>query len=128
MKTFKKSFQINADTEDVYAALTNPKTIELWSGYPAVMDTTPGSEFSMWEGDITGRIMEAIENKRIVQEWYFGELDVPSVAMIILVRDFGNTLVTVEHTNIPDSDFENISEGWREYIMGAIQRFFNPNF
>jgi uncharacterized protein YndB with AHSA1/START domain len=41
MKTFKKIFKINAEPSDVYAALTNPYTIELWSGYPAKMSTNP---------------------------------------------------------------------------------------
>ena len=35
MKTFKKTFKINAEPSDIYSALTNPYTIELWSGYPA---------------------------------------------------------------------------------------------
>lgn len=128
MKTFKKTFIINADITDIYSALTNPVTIELWSGFPAVMTTDAGSEFSMWDGDITGNIIEAVENKKLVQEWYFGEQEEKSVVTIYLLRDFGSTQVTVEHSNIPDKDFANISEGWREYIMGAIQRFFNPNF
>jgi activator of HSP90 ATPase len=128
MKTFKKTFLINAESEDVYSALTNPATIELWSGYPAVMDPVQGFEFSLWDGDITGNIIEAVENKRLVQEWYFGEQPEKSIVTILLTRDFGSTSVIVEHTNIPDGDFENIAEGWREYIMGAIQRLFNPNF
>ncbi|MCD4770257.1 MAG: SRPBCC domain-containing protein [Bacteroidales bacterium] len=128
MKTFKKTFIINADITDVYSALTNPVTIELWSGYPAVMDTKAGTQFSMWNGDITGQVIESAENKNLVQEWYFGEQEEKSVVTIYLIRDYGSTEVTVEHTNIPDDDFENISEGWREYIMGAIQQFFNPNF
>ncbi|MDZ7636236.1 MAG: hypothetical protein U5L72_18075 [Bacteroidales bacterium] len=33
---------------------------------------------------------------------------------------------TVEHTNIPVEDYQNISEGWNEYYMGAIKRFYNP--
>jgi len=82
----------------------------------------------MWEGDISGLILEIEPNRKIVQEWFFGDSDEKSVATIYLMRDFGNTQVTVEHTGIPDEDFENISEGWREYYMGAIERFFNPNF
>lgn len=42
MKTFRKTFRINAEPSDVYAALTNPYTIELWSGYPAEMSTAEG--------------------------------------------------------------------------------------
>ena len=126
MKTFKKTFKINAEIEDVFAALTNPVTIELWSGYPAIMDPNPGTEFSLWDGDITGQVLEIDEPRKIVQQWYFGEQEEMSVVTIILMRDFGSTDVTVEHSNIPDDDFENIAEGWREYIMGAIQAFFNP--
>jgi activator of HSP90 ATPase len=55
MKTFMKTFRITQSLLMYYAALTNPYTIELWSGYPAEMSTEPGSEFSLWEGDITGR-------------------------------------------------------------------------
>lgn len=128
MKTFKKTFKINAEIGDVYSALTNPATIELWSGYPAVMDVKPGSGISLWEGDIEGEMIEAIENKKIVQQWYFGDQKEDSIVTIILIRDFGSTTVTVEHTNIPDEDFSNIAEGWREYYIGAIQQFLNPNF
>jgi len=128
MKTFKKTYKINAETTDLYAALTNPVTIALWSGYPAVMSAEPGSEFSMWNGDITGRIIELQENKKLVQEWYFGDQNEKSLVTIYLSRDYGSTQVTVEHTNIPDDDFNNISEGWNEYYFGAIQQFFNPNF
>lgn len=128
MKTFKKTFRINAEPSDVYAALTNPYTIELWSGYPALMSVEPGSEFSLWEGDITGRNIEFVQDSKVVQEWYFGDQDEKSLVTINIVPKGSDTLVTVEHTNIPDDDFADISEGWREYYIGAIIIFFNPNF
>lgn len=128
MKTFKKTFRISAEPSDVYAALTNPYTIELWSGYPAIMSEEPGSEFSLWEGDITGRNIEFVKDKKVVQEWYFGEQTETSVVTITIFPDKEDSSVTVEHTNIPDDDFADICEGWREYYMGAINNFFNPNF
>ena len=128
MKTFKKTFKINAEPSDVYSALVNPYTIELWSGYPAVMSEVPGSEFSLWEGDITGRNIEFIPGKKVVQEWYFGDQDEKSIVTISIQQDREDSQVTVEHTNIPDEDFADIAEGWREYYIGAIAGFFNPNF
>jgi len=128
MKTFQKTFKINAEPSDVYSALTNPYTIELWSGYPAVMSEEPGSEFSLWEGDITGLNLEFKRNEKVVQEWYFGEQQERSI-VTITIRPFSEySEVTVEHTNIPDADFGDIAEGWRDYYMGAISSFFNPNF
>ena len=128
MKTFHKTFIINAEPADVYSALTNPFTIEIWSGYPAIMSEEPGSEFSLWEGDITGRNLEFIKDRKIVQEWYFGEQTDKSIVTISIQSDKEDSQVTVEHTNIPDKDFADIAEGWREYYIGAIVNFFNPNF
>lgn len=128
MKTFKKTFRINVEPSDIYSAITNPYTIELWSGYPAVMSEEPGSEFSLWEGDITGKNIEFVKDRKVVQEWYFGEQSEKSVVTILIEPDRENSVVTVEHINIPDSDFADISEGWREYYIGAIIAFFNPDF
>jgi activator of HSP90 ATPase len=128
MKTFKKTFKINAEPSDIYSALTNQYTIELWSGYPAKMSEKPGSEFSLWDDDITGKNLEFIKDKKVVQEWYFGEQPEKSIVTITIQPDRGDSQVTVEHTNIPDKDFADIAEGWREYYIGAIINFFNPNF
>ncbi|HLN21676.1 MAG TPA: SRPBCC domain-containing protein [Bacteroidales bacterium] len=128
MKTFKKTFRFNTEAADVYAAITNPYTIELWSGYPAIMSTEPGTEFSLWEGDIEGKNLEFIPDRKIVQEWFFGEQKERSIVTITIAPERDNSVVTVEHTNIPDEDFKDISDGWTEYYMGAILNFFNPNF
>jgi activator of HSP90 ATPase len=128
MKDFKKNFKINAEPSDVYAALTNPYTIALWSGYPAMMSEEPGSEFSLWEGDITGKNLEFVKDRKVVQEWYFGNQQDKSIVTITIKADAGNSDVTVEQSNIPDEDFADISEGWREFYIGAIISFFNPNF
>jgi activator of HSP90 ATPase len=128
MKNFKKTFKISAEPADVYAALTNPHTIGLWSGYPAVMSEEPGSEFSLWEGDITGRNLEFIKDKKVVQEWYFGDRSEKSIVTITIQPDGVNSSVTVEHTNIPDEEFSGFAEGWKDFYFDAINSFFNPNF
>jgi activator of HSP90 ATPase len=128
MKTFKKTFRINAEPSDIYSAITNPHTIELWSGYPALMSTEPGSEFSLWEGDITGKNLEFIQDRKVVQEWYFGDQAEKSIVTITILAERGNSIINVEHSNIPDEEFRDIAEGWREYYFDAISNFFNPNF
>ena len=123
LKELRTRVKIKAEMEDVYAAFVNPFTIELWSGYPAVMSTEPGSEFSLWEGDISGHNIEFEDQKRIVQEWYFGEQDQPSIATIKFFKDGGKVQVDVIHTNIPEDAFEDITEGWNDYYLGAIKTF-----
>ena len=115
---------IEAEPEEVFLALTNPFTIELWSGSPAKMDANEGTEFELWQGDICGKNLKVIPNKELVQEWYFDDLPEPSIATIKLYPKKSGTSVEVKHTNIPDEAYENINEGWREYYIGAIKRFF----
>jgi len=123
LKELRTRVKIKAEMEDVYAAFVNPFAIELWSGYPAEMSTEPGSPFSLWEGDISGHNIEFEEQKRIVQEWYFGEQDQPSIATIKFFKDGGKVQVDVIHTNIPEDAYEGITEGWNEYYLGAIKTF-----
>lgn len=124
MKDYKKYFIIPAEPEEVFAALTNPATIQLWSGEPAEMSTVPGSEFSLWDGSISGRNIEFTEGKKIVQEWFFGDQEAQSIVTIILHQDKKGTSAELRHTNIPDEDYSDIVEGWNEIYFGALQDFY----
>jgi activator of HSP90 ATPase len=125
MKDFKKYYSVSATPEEIYLALTNPITIQLWTGEVAEMSTEPGSEFSMWDGSISGKNLEFIENKKIVQQWYFGDQPEVSIVTIILHSDKQDTSVELRHTNIPDDDYADIVDGWNEAYFGSIIDFFD---
>ena len=84
---FEYKMEITADPEEVFAALTNPFQIELWSGYPADMKAEEGYVFSLWEGDITGVNLEVVPGKLLVQEWFFGEQEKQSIVRITLKKE-----------------------------------------
>ena len=87
MKDFKKYFIINTEPEILYNALTNAATIQLWTGEPAIMEPVEGTEFSLWSDSICGKNISFEPGKKIVQEWYFGEQEEPSIVTIILHKD-----------------------------------------
>lgn len=124
MKDFSNSYLINAEPEVVFAALTNPLTIEIWSGYPAVMKAEPGTEFSLWDGDITGINREIVPGEKIVQEWDFGEQEEVSIVEILLKAEGDKTRIHLVHKNIPGEAFGNIAEGWNKYYFGALKDFY----
>lgn len=124
MKDFKKYFAIPAPPEAVYLALTQAATIQLWTGEKAEMSTEPGSEFSLWEGSISGKNLEFEQNKRIVQEWYFGEQAEKSIVTIKLHKADEGTSVELVHTNIPDEAYDDITDGWGEAYFGALREFY----
>lgn len=122
-KEIKLIRKVKATPEEVYRALTNPFTIELWSGEPAVMSEVAGEEFSLLDESITGRNVSFIPDKEIVQVWYFGE-DVESNVTIRLFPDKAGTQVWVLHTGIPDEAYENMLEGWNGSYLDALKTFF----
>ena len=125
MKDFKKYYIIPADPEEIYLALTNPATIQLWTGSEAEMSTEPDSEFSLWEGTIVGRNISFEESKRIVQEWYFGDQEEESIVTIKLHPHKQGCSVELLHTNIPDEVYEEMVNGWNENYFGLLKEFYD---
>lgn len=125
MKDFKKYYTIPAEPEEVYAALTNPATLQLWTGEPARMSTEPGSEFSLWDDSISGINILFEAGRKIVQHWNFGEQEQPSEVTIILHPHKQGTSAELRHTNIPDEAYEEIVEGWNEVYFGGLVDFYS---
>jgi len=125
LKDFKKYYVLPATPEEIYTALSNPLTIELWTGETAVMSTEIGSEFSMWDGSIVGKNLEFEQDKKIVQQWYFDGQEAESIVTIKLHPDKNGTSAELRHTDIPDSDYEDITEGWSDAYFGSLFEFFS---
>ncbi len=125
MKDYKKYYLLPASPEEVYLALTNPVSIEIWTGEQAEMVAEPDSEFSLWEGSIQGKNLEFEPNKKIVQQWYFGEQETASIVTIKLHPDKHGTSAELKHTNIPDDDYKDIVAGWDTAYFGSLEEFFS---
>jgi activator of HSP90 ATPase len=124
MKDYKKYYIIGASPEDIYKALTNPATIQLWTGEKADMSTEPGSEFSLWDGSIMGKNLEFEENRKIVQHWYFDGQEAQSIVTIILHPHKQGTSLELRHSNIPDDDYDSFVDGWNSSYFGSLQEFY----
>ena len=124
MKELRKYFRIKGAAEEIYAALVNPFSIALWTGAEASMKEEVGSEFSLFDGDISGTNLEFVPNQKIVQEWDFGEQEDKSIVTIILRPDRRYTKIELHHTNIPDEAFEDMEHGWNTFYFGSLKEFF----
>jgi uncharacterized protein YndB with AHSA1/START domain len=118
----RKSYVIDAPPYAVWSALTDAQTIERWGGGPAVMAAVPGFEFGLWDGSIHGMVLEVDPPNSIVQEWYGGEWDAPSIARFTLTAmPDGRTRLDMENTGVPDDEGAEIDAGWDEYYLGPLK-------
>lgn len=124
MKPITQKYDMNATPGEVFEALTNPAVIQKWSGAPAKMDDKAGTQFSLFGGNIAGSNLEVVPHQKLVQEWYSGEWESPSRVTFSLVATDGGTVVELLHENVPEVEVADISEGWKKYYLGQIQRMF----
>jgi len=125
MKEYKRYYIVPASPEEIYKALTFEPTIELWTGARAQMLPEPDTEFSLWDDSIVGKNIAFEENKKIVQQWYFGEESEDSLVTIKLHPHKQGTSVELVHTNIPDEDYDNITDGWNSDYFGSLIDFYS---
>ena len=92
--------------------------------FPAEMSTEPGSEFSLFEGDIVGRNLEFQKDKLIRQVWYFEGEKEESLVTIRLVPEKKNTVIELLHTHVPDEVYDEMVEGWKKIYFGSLKQFF----
>lgn len=121
MKNLRRTIHIKVPREEVFNAITNPLTLELWTGYEASIEAKPGGKFAMFDGDITGTIKTLEPPELLEQSWDFGEQEEESLVRIELFEDSGKTRLELSHSNIPEEAYDNISTGWKHYYLEALK-------
>ncbi len=126
MNRIEQTYVINATPPEVWSALTDPELIRQWSGSSALFTPEPQTEYSLWNGDIQGRVIEVIPMERLVQTWEPRNWNlVNSVVTFVLTPIDGGTRVDLTHSNVEEWDYDGTSEGWDIYYLGAIKRLLD---
>lgn len=127
MKVIKQDYTIDAPIEKVWDALVNAETIEKWGAGPAKMQSTEMSEFSLWGGDIHGKNLKVVKNKKLVQEWSHGEDEESSKVEFELSEKGGKTTVKLAHTNLPEGQEKDYEDGWKDHYFGPLKKLVEKN-
>src|SRR5580693_3613065 len=129
--TYTLSTVIPASPAEVYEAwLDSIAHAEMTGGGEAVMSDEVGAEISALGGHITGRNLELVAPERIVQAWRTDEFDdefEDSIVTILLQETEDGTLLTLEHSNVPDEHKSYEEGGWQSnYFDPMIVYFSGP--
>lgn len=120
MTPISQTYHIDASIEKVWDALVNSKSIDAWGGGDAVMSDRLEA-FSLWDGEIHGKNLEVIPNKKLVQEWFaWDETLGTSTVTFTLSQDGKETVVELEHAGVPESEYEDVESGWKNFYMEPL--------
>jgi uncharacterized protein YndB with AHSA1/START domain len=121
------STTLPASPQAVYQAWLNSQAHGAFSGGAAQIDPRVGGSFTAWDGYIQGSTLELEPYRRIRQAWRtteFPEGSPDSDLEIRLEPVPEGTLITLVHTQIPDSQGEEYRQGWLEYYFQPMQEYF----
>jgi activator of HSP90 ATPase len=106
--------QFDASPEAIYDQLLDAENFAAWSGAPAEIDPTPGGAFSLFGGQIEGRMVELVPGARVVQAWRVAGWDPGEYSLTRFEfgpSDTGTTL-TFDHTAFPMAAHSDLDAGW----------------
>ena len=124
----RQEVSIEASPQRVYDALLDARRFREFTGAPAEIDPSPGGAFACFGGIVTGRNIELVPNRRIVQAWR--ATNWPAGHFSIVTFDLkptrAGTLLTFTHIGIPARRVRSIDYGWKNYywkpIKAALER------
>ncbi len=117
-----------ASPERVYEALLDENEFAAFSGAPAEIQREPGGSFSLIRGRVTGRNVELIPNRRIVQAWRVvpWEPGIYSIVRFELIPTGSGTHVVLDHSGFPPEDVAARHRGWRRVYFEPLQTYLAP--
>ena len=78
----------------------------------------PGAPFSAWDGSITGRVLQLVPKRLIVQTWRaedWRKNDVDSTLILSFHADPRGGRIDLVQVNVPNRHAASISDGWRSF-------------
>jgi activator of HSP90 ATPase len=107
----------NTTPEALYELYMDADKHSKATGAPAKISATEGAEYSVHSGYITGKNLQLIKNRLIVQTWRaqnWAVDDIDSTFIIYLEQQGSNTVLHAIHANLPDNAADNINSGWHK--------------
>jgi activator of HSP90 ATPase len=110
----------------VYEALLDAKQFSAFSGLPAEIDRHAGGTFSLFGGAISGRNIELVTDKRVVQAWRSGWPEgVYSIVKFELTAQGSGTRLVFDHTGFPPDARDHLVGGWHEHYWEPLKKYFS---
>jgi activator of HSP90 ATPase len=114
MSTIHQEVTFSAPPARIYQALVDAKRFAEITGAPATGESHEGAPFSAFGGHITGRHVELVRDKRVVQAWRAKTWPegVYSLVRFELEAAGGGTKLVFDHDGFPADMKEHLAKGW----------------
>jgi activator of HSP90 ATPase len=124
MSTIHQETTFSAPPSRIYETLVDLKQFAAATGAPASGDSTEGAAFTAFDGYITGRHIELVPGRRVVQVWRAKTWPegVYSIVRFELSPDGKGTKLVFDHDGFPADEKDHLATGWRAQYWDKIAK------
>ncbi|MEX2128591.1 MAG: SRPBCC family protein [Xanthobacteraceae bacterium] len=126
MPSIHQEITFDAPPERIYEALMDSRQhAEFTANGGAEISRDIGGPFFAHGGHVSGRNIELVPNKRIVQVWHFRDWadGVYSIVRFELVKEGSGTRLILDHTGIPDGHKDHLQTGWNARYWEPLRKY-----
>jgi activator of HSP90 ATPase len=122
----RQTVTFKASPHEVYEALMDSKKHAAFTGSAAEISREVGGEYIAYDGYITGKNIELVPDKKIVQSWravdweegYFSRVTFEFTSVP------EGTRLDFVHTDVPDGTEDEFTQGWIDNYWEPMEKYF----
>jgi activator of HSP90 ATPase len=121
-----QSVTLPARARDLYAMYLSPRAHGAITGGKVVIGSRPGSKFRAFGGALTGRMLQTVPGRLIVQSWRstpFRKSDADSTLMLRFTPRGRSGRIDLVHVNVPNHDYNGVDKGWKNYYWKPWRKY-----
>lgn len=124
MSTIHQEATFTAPPARVYETLIDHAQFAAATGAPATGDSSEGAAFSAFGGYVTGRNLELVPGKRVVQSWRAKSWPegVHSIVRFELQAEGAGTKLVFDHEGFPEAEKDHLASGWHAQYWDKIRK------
>ena len=123
-QTITQTVLIKAPPHDVFELIMDEEKHGKLTHSKAVVSRKIGGEFSIYDGELTGKNLELELDKKIVQFWRASDWPKGHFSTIAfnLEKVKNGTRINFVQDGVPDEFVKEISDGWKTYYWDPMKK------
>lgn len=123
-KTIKQAATFHCSPLKVYEVLMDERKHAQLTGAPATISRKVGGNFSIYGAYATGKNIELITGKKIVQTWRSSDWPENEISVVTfnLQETKKGTRLSFIQTGVPEDQYESIKQGWIDFYWEPMKQ------
>ncbi|KAJ2961063.1 hypothetical protein NQZ79_g3604 [Umbelopsis isabellina] len=122
----EENVEFQTSAHELYETLLDPQRVNAWTRGSAKIEREVGGKFELFNGNVSGEIVEVVPDKKIVQKWRLKTWPESHYSEVTFTFDQSTdyTKLNLKQTGVPIGEEEMTLRNWTGYYWNSIKQTF----